>query len=121
MDSAYQTLDINSNFWHKKNSYSRVGDKLQFTGRLHQRYLTLSRDNSGANYYLAKISLHQPQFAANGFLKPHLSGNFSSLNNNNNNHDNVYGVVHPVHLMNVEVNYLTRNSVLTYNNNDFVS
>jgi len=29
--------------------------------------------NSSANLYLAKISLHQPQFAANGFLNPQLN------------------------------------------------
>ena len=29
--------------------------------------------NFGANLYLAKISLQQPQFAANGYLNPDLS------------------------------------------------
>jgi len=42
-------------------------------GQLHQHYLPLLEINSGANLYLAKILLHQPQFAANGFFNPHLS------------------------------------------------
>ena len=29
--------------------------------------------NSGANLYFVKISLHQRQYAANGFLNPHFS------------------------------------------------
>ena len=46
---------------------------LSIKGQLHQSHLTLSRDNSGANLYLAKITLHRPQFATNGFLNHHLS------------------------------------------------